>query len=210
MHYSDQPLPPRRTDGELLAEFGFPVYELAQQPRLQPVGWGSMGTGGVAVEVAIDYWIADENGDFRFIKWPMGNVGVPLRGSVFTEVVRPPIPSGDPEREALTGHLNYVVSNDRINRPDFGLDLGSTEGQTALAEWHDDIEVLVPRRSELVVDGVAHPAVAISFDGYTSRVIRIEDRFVTLVVNDEDAGKIDTRLVSRHAEVTGVERSPNP
>jgi hypothetical protein len=198
MHYSEEPLPPRRLDGELLAEFGFPVYELVSQPRLQPIGWGSMGVNGTTLEVSIQYWAADEGGDFHFTTWPMGEFGVFLRGSVFTEVLQSPIAAGDPERSALTGHLGYVVTNDRINRPDFGLDLGTPDGQAALDEWHDDIEVLVPWQSELIVDDRSYPAVAISFDGYTARVIRLRERLVTLVINDEDARTLDTRLVSRN------------
>ncbi|CAN5174419.1 hypothetical protein BH09ACT1_BH09ACT1_23170 [soil metagenome] len=198
MRYSDDPIPPRRSDADLLGGFGYPVFELVAQPRLQPIGWGEMGINGEAVEVSVSYWLADVDGDFHFTRWPMGDVGTALRGSVFTEVIRQPLGlSATPEREALTSHLNYLVSNDRINQPEFALELGSEEGQAALTEWYEDIEVLVARPDTVLIDGTAHRAESIAYGGYRSRVARVADRLVTLVIHDDDAAAIDIRLVTR-------------
>jgi hypothetical protein len=198
MHYSDDPIPPRRSDDDLLGRFGYPVFELVAQPRLQTIGWGEMGINGEPVEVSISYWLADTDGDFHFTHWPMGDMGTFLRGSVFTEVIRQPLGHNVmPEREALTSHLNYLVSNDRINQPDFVREPGSDEGQAALTEWYEDIEVLVAREDVLVIDGESHRAQSIAYGGYRSRVARIDDRLVTLVIHDDDAAAIDTRLVTR-------------
>jgi hypothetical protein len=197
MWFAEGPPPPRQPDEERLAEFGSPVFGFLPQPRLRERGWSFAGSDGVTTRVAVHNWLADIAGDFHFVQYPVGPIGTELRGYVHTEVPRPSDGDGASMRDTLDEHLNNAVTNYLINQPGYEPALASDEWQTEGRRLWEEVRARPDVDAEIVVDGVAYPAVRARYEGFTATTARVDSRVVTVVLHDEDASAIDSRLTRR-------------
>lgn len=185
MRYTDLPLDDRHPDDAALARFGEPAFELIDQPGLSTGGWESFATGSTVVTLGSGHY--RENGDR-------------LRGHVYTEVPGASRSPGLPDdRAALVHHLNYLVTNDRINQPDMPYAFASERWMAELERWRTDIHALAPSPDLLDIDGHPVTGICLHYGGYSATTVRTRGRVVTLAINDEDAAAVDTRIVHHPA-----------
>ena len=146
------------------------------------------------LEAEAHYWLADRTGNFWFEDSPAGPVGIAeLRGFVFTDVPGSTSRGGDPVRDALNQHLQYVVMNHAPNPHEFG----SRRWATHHAEQEQEIEVSSAEHSTLIVDERPHEAVTVRAAEFVATSAAIEGRIVTVVIHQADIDKIDLRLTYR-------------
>ena len=181
-------------DAARLALFGPPVFGFVPQPRLQERGWSWYGNHGRTLEAQAHYWLADPSGNFWFEDSPTGPVGIAeLRGFVFTDVPGSTNRGGDPIRDALNQHLQYIVMNYAKNPYDFG----SQPWAERHTHQQSEIELALAHRSNLVIDDTALTAIAVTAFDFIGTAMALAGRVVTVVIHSADVGKIDTRLTRR-------------
>ncbi|WP_158254037.1 hypothetical protein [Cryobacterium sp. Y50] len=181
-------------DAARLALFGPPVFGFVPQPRLQERGWSWYGNHGRTLEAQAHYWLADPSGKFWFEDSPVGPIGIAeLRGFVFTDVPGSTNRGGDPIRDALNQHLQYIVMNYAKNPYEFGSELWAERHTQQQAE----IELALAHRSNLIVDDTALPAIVVTASDFTGTAMVLAGRVVTVVIHSADVGKIDVRLIRR-------------
>jgi hypothetical protein len=181
-------------DAARLALFGPPVFGFVPQTRIQERGWSWYGNHGRTLEAQAHYWLADPTGNFWFEDSPTGPVGIAeLRGFVFTDVPGSTSRGGDPIRDALNQHLQFIVMNYTKNPYDFGSE--------AWAERHtqqqSEIELALVHRSSLAVDETSRAAITMTAFDFTATSMALSGRVVTVVIHSGDNGKIDSRLTRR-------------
>jgi hypothetical protein len=197
------PIDDRHPDDATQLLFGDPVYQLVSQPGLQVCALGSYTVGDRMLTVEVSYWTPNDTGGFGFAEFPAESLPPMLRGRVFTGV--PGAAGGEQaggdgvgdERAALVEHLQDVVVNDRINRPDFAFRPGGDEWLRETQRWRRQMEGVSTTGATLDVDGRTVRGLSGHFDAYSATAARVGDRMVTLVLHDDDAVAIDTRLVRR-------------
>lgn len=196
MPYTDLPYEDRHPDDAALAWFGRPVFQFVDQPVLRFAAWESMGHDEVVDMVGATYYLADEQGEFAV--HDQAGIGRRLLGLVFSEVPGATIlPSLTPRHAALVQHLNQVVTNDRINQADFAPLFASEEWLAELDRWRGELRALEPEPAELEVDANRIAGIRLRYGGYTGTAVAVDGRIVTLVLNDDEAVRIDARLVTR-------------
>jgi len=196
MPYSDLPFDDRHPDDAALAWFGRPVFQLVDQPALRFAAWEREGHGGVVDILGATYYLADERG--RFAEPEALSIGPRLRGLVFTEVPGATrIPPLAAEHGALVQHLTQVVTNDRIGQAEFAPMFASEEWLAELDSWRRELRALEPQAAELEVDARRVPGIRLGYGGYTGTTVAVDGRIVTLVLHDEEAARVEARLVTR-------------
>ena len=196
MPYSELPFADRHPDDAALAWFGRPVFQFVEQPALRFAAWESVSHDEVVDVLGATYYLADERGEFAELDHT--SIGRRLRGLVFSEVPGATIlPSLTPTHAALVQHLNQVVTNDRINQADFAPLFASEEWLAELDRWRGELRALEPEPAELQVDANRVTGIRLRYGGYTGTAVAVDGRIVTLVLNDDEAVRIDARLVTR-------------
>lgn len=181
-------------DEARLREFGPPVFGFVPQARLREREWRWYGSGGRLLEAEVHYWLADRTGNFWFQDSPDGPVGIAeLRGFVFTDVPGSSNRGGDPVRDALNEHLQFVVMNLTKNPHDFG----SRQWAERHTLQQHEVEESTAEPGTLMVDGTPHPAIEVTAWDFTARSSAIDGRVATVVIHIADVDKIDTSLTRR-------------
>jgi len=199
MPYSDLPFADRHPDDAALAWFGRPVFQLVEQPALRFAAWEREGHGGVVDVLGATYYLADERGEFaEHAETDTLSIGLRLRGLVFTEVPGATrIPTLAAEHGALVQHLTQVVTNDRIGQAEFAPLFASEEWLAELDSWRLELRALEPQPAQLEVDARRVLGIRLVYGGYTGTTVAVDGRIVTLVLHDEEARRVDARLVTR-------------
>ena len=196
MPYSELPFADRHPDDAALAWFGRPVFQFVDQPALRFAAWESESHNETVDVLGATYYLADERGEFAVLDH--AGIGRRLRGLVFSEVPGatrlPPLPD---RHAALVQHLTQVVTNDRINQTDFAPLFASEEWLAELDRWRRELRALEPEPAELDVDARRVAGIRLGYGGYTGTAADVGGRIVTLVLNDDEAVRIDARLVTR-------------
>ena len=196
MPYSELPFADRHPDDAALAWFGRPVFQLVEQPALRFAAWESENHNEVVEVLGATYYLADEWGEFAVLD--QSSIGRRLRGLVFTEVPGAtrlhPLPA---RQAALVQHLNQVVTTDRINQAEFAPLFASEEWLAELDRWRRELRALDPEPAQLEVDARRITGIRLRYGGYTGTAVAVGGRIVTLVLNDEEAPRVDARLVTR-------------
>jgi hypothetical protein len=191
------PSPDRNPSEAAREAFGEPVFQLVEQSRVRFIGWAAEGPPEMPTILSTSHWVADDMGDFHFQDWPMGPLGIQLRGTLFTEVPGATIEPGlDHGHSALVRHLTHLVINDQINRPDFAYEFASPDWHQALQVLRDEVHALRPQVGSLNIDSETVRGLALAYGSYSATTVQIAGRVVTLVIHDEDAARIDTRIVT--------------
>jgi len=181
-------------DEARLVEFGPPIFGFVPQPRLQERGWDWVTSHGVTLEAEAHYWLADRTGNFWFEDSPLGPVGLAeLRGFVFTDRPGSTNRGGDPIRDALNQHLQYVVMNHTRNPHEFG----SREWADLHTSQQHLVEQSLARKAELQVDHKLYPAMAVTVAQFRATTAAISGRIVTVVLHEADFDKIEAVLTRR-------------
>lgn len=190
MHYSDLPIDDWHPSDAARARFGSPAYQLVEQPLLIAEAWGSFEIGNVPLSLEGTYWILDAVGDAWTDSTPA------LRGTVVTSV--PGAIGETPFRSPLAElvhYLCYIVTNDRINQPQMRAILGTPMWDRTLTVWRNQIYGLNAESAQLDVDGRLMTGIRASYGDYTATAAEVNGRVVTLVLHDEDAMRVDARIV---------------
>jgi len=196
MPYSDLPFADRHPDDAALAWFGRPVFQFVEQPALRFAAWESVSHDEVVDVLGATYYLADERGDFEELDH--ASIGRRLRGLVFSEVPGATrLPPLSATHAALVQHVNQVVTNDRINQAEFAPLFASEEWLAELDRWRAEVRALEPEPALLQVDGRRVAGIRVGYGGYTGTAATVDGRIVTLVLNDDEAARIDARLVTR-------------
>ncbi|MCU1585004.1 MAG: hypothetical protein JWM49_1560 [Microbacteriaceae bacterium] len=94
--------------------------------------------------------------------------------------------------------------NDQINQPDFPHEFASPEWHQALQVLRDEIHALRPHVESLDIDSKPVRGLGLDYGGYRATTVQREGRLVTLVIHDEDAARINTRIVTDLAPALGM------
>ncbi|MBB5641288.1 hypothetical protein [Cryobacterium roopkundense] len=181
-------------DEARLVEFGPPIFGFVPQPRLQERGWSWCTSHGVTLEAEAHYWLADRTGNFWFEDSPGGPVGIAeLRGFVFTDRPGSTNRGGDPIRDALNQHLQYVVMNYTKNPHEFG----SKEWADLHTRQQHQVEQSLAQKADLPVDHKLYPAIAVTVAEFRATTAAISGRVVTVVIHESDNDKIEPVLTRR-------------
>lgn len=100
---------------------------------------------------------------------------------------------GEPIRNALNQHLQFIAMNCVKNPNEFG----SVQGARQRTQQQSEIERSLTCLSALTVDDTALPAMTTTNSGFTGTAMAVAARVVTVVVHASDAGEFDDRLTRR-------------
>lgn len=183
------------------AAFGPPVFGFTLQPALRERGWSWFTRAGNALEAQAHYWLADAHGDFRFHESAAGPVGTELRGFVFTDVPGSTGRAGDPVREALSLHLGHVINDHRKTHYEFGAGRRQERQSQRLQEIRalpgESSSLEIGRLDENDLDHAYQTCAALRlrYAEFSAVAATSDGRVVTVVLHDDDAPRLDARLI---------------